>query len=123
MGRAIGLHYLPLAMFSNRAMLVVLSPLTRVDTLFFNRLRAAGRQALLISPDPYDFLRLTLSKNPDTQRAYFLASLERRIQLQSIERLNIKVIDWQVSQPLFPLIRSSLGHLRGHGETRAYYGA
>jgi uncharacterized protein (DUF58 family) len=99
-GKIIGLHYLPLRMFSNRALIVVLSPLTRSDSSFFPRLRAAGHQVMLISPDPYDFVYSTLSKDPDSQRAFFLTCQERRIQLQSITRLNVRVIDWQVSQPL-----------------------
>ena len=122
-GRVIGLHYLPLQMFSNRALLVVLSPLTRSDSLFFPRLRAAGYQAMLISPNPYDFIYPTLSKDKDSQRAFSLTNQERSIQLQSITRLNIRVIDWQVRQPLYPLIRSSLGHFRGRGEIGAGYEA
>ncbi len=122
-GKLISLHYLPIQMFSNRALLLVLSPLTKSDIRFFPRLRAAGYQAMLVSPDPYDFIYPTVAKGPDSQRGYLLARRERRIQLQAISQLNVKVIDWQVSQPLYPLIRSSLGHLRGHGETRAQYGA
>lgn len=122
-GRLLGLRYLPLQMFSNRALLMVLSPLTRSDSLFFPRLRAAGYQAMLISPDPYDFIYPALSKDADIQRAFFLTCQERRIQLQSIKRLNIRVVDWKVSQPLYPIIRSSLGHMRGHGENGEAYGA
>jgi uncharacterized protein (DUF58 family) len=122
-GKTMGLHYIPLQMFSNRALLVVLSPLIESDRLFFPRLRAAGYQAMLISPDPYDFIYPTVPKDPDSQRALFLASQERRNQLQSITRLNIRVIDWQVSQPLYPLVRSSLGHIRGRGENEKAYAA
>ena len=122
-GKLMGLHYLPLQMFSNRALLVILSPMARSDRLFFPRLRAAGYHAMLISPDPYDFIYPTLPKDPGSQRAFFLTRQERRNQLQSIARLNIKVIDWQVEQPLFPLIRSSMGHLRGHGENGESNGA
>jgi uncharacterized protein (DUF58 family) len=121
-GRMLGLHYLPLQMFSSHALLVVLSPLSKSDNLFFPRLRAAGYRAMLISPDPYDFAFPTLGKDPDSLRAYDLAHQERRIQLRSISRLNIRVIDWQVSQPLYPLVRSALGHARGQGEKWAAYG-
>jgi uncharacterized protein (DUF58 family) len=121
-GRMLGLHYLPMQMFSSHALLVVLSPLSRSDSLFFPRLRAAGYRVMLISPDPYDFAYPILGKDPDSQRAYELARQERRIQLQSISHLNIRVIDWQVSQPLYPLVRSSLGHTRGQGEKWAVYG-
>ncbi len=115
-GKLIGLHYLPMRMFSSRSLLVVLSPLTRSDSQFFPRLRASGFQVLLISPDPYDFADSTLSKDQDSQRAFLLARQERRIQLQKIARLQIQVIDWQVSQPLYPLVRSALSRQRGQLE-------
>jgi hypothetical protein len=103
-------------MFSNRALLVVISPLSRADGLFFLRLRAAGYPCMLISPNPLDFVSPVLSKDPDSQRAFCLARQERRIQLESISRRNIRVIDWRVSQPLYPLLQSSLGHIRGQGK-------
>ena len=110
------LEYLPLRMFSSRALLVVLSSLGRYDSAFFPRLRAAGYQALLISPDPYDFAYATLPPDPPSQQAFHLARLERRIQLKGISQLQVQVIDWQVSQPLFPLVRAAFGHLRGQRE-------
>ncbi len=122
-GRILGLHYLPLEMFSNRSLLIVFSPLTRADRLFFLRLLAGNYQSMLISPDPYDFIYPTAPRDGDCLRGFFLARHERRIQLQSIARLKVNVIDWQVSQPLFPLVRAALGHARGHGESKAYYGA
>ena len=112
-GSTIGLHYLPLSMFSGHTLLVIISPLTRSDSSFFLRLRAAGYQALLISPDPYDFVYPTVPKDPTHQRAFQLARLGRSIQLRTIERLHIRVLDWQVSQPLYPLMRSALGQYRG----------
>ncbi len=122
-GRLLGLHYLPLEMFSNRSLLIIFSPLTRADRLFFLRLLAGNYQSMLISPDPYDFIYPTIAKDGDCQRGFFLARHERRIQLQSIARLKVKVIDWQISQPLYPIVRTALGHTRGHGESRAFYGA
>jgi uncharacterized protein (DUF58 family) len=122
-GKMIGLNYLPLEMFSNRALLVILSPLIGSDSTFFRRACAAGYQVMLISPDPYEFIQSSSARDAESQRAYSLARLERCIQLQSISNLHIKVIDWQVSQPMFPLIRASLGHFRGRGENKSYYGA
>ena len=40
----------------------------------------------------------------------------KRIQLKGISQLQVQVIDWQVSQPLFPLVRAAFGHLRGQRE-------
>ncbi len=122
-GKILSLNHVPLRMFSNRALIVVISPLTRADNLFFPRLRAAGHQAMLVSPDPYDFMYPGVAADADSQRAYRLACQERHIQLETIARLNVRVVDWQVRQPLFPLLRTSFGHLRGQGESRVYYGA
>ncbi len=122
-GKFLSLNYVPMQMFSKRAILVVLSPLARADNLFFPRVRAAGYQAMLISPNPYDFIHHNSAGDAGNQRAYQLANQERRIQLEAISRLNIQVVDWSVREPIIPLVRKSFGHLRGQGETEAYYGA
>ena len=36
--------------------------------------------------------------------------IERRLQLNEIAQLHIPVINWQVSPPLFPLVRNALAH-------------
>jgi hypothetical protein len=41
-----------------------------------------------------------------------LALIERRLELRSIARLGIHVIDWQVHRPLPPLVRDALGAAR-----------
>ena len=50
------IDYLPLRMFSRRALLIVFSPLAPNDWPFFLRLRASGYQGLLISPNPFEFM-------------------------------------------------------------------
>jgi uncharacterized protein (DUF58 family) len=113
------LEQLPLQMFSSHALLVILSPLGRFDEAFFPRLRAAGYQALLISPDPYDYAYPTIPGDQYSQQALRLARLERRIQLAKITRYQVRVIDWQVSQPLYPYVQAALGHMRGQRERTA----
>lgn len=115
-GETIGLHYLPLGIFARGALLVVLSPLTRSDSLFFPRLRASGYQGLLISPDPYDFLASSQAQERLSQQALALARQERRVQLSAIARLHLQVIDWPVRQPLYPLVRSAFVRDRGQRE-------
>jgi hypothetical protein len=36
------------------------------------------------------------------------ARVERRLKLRKIAHLHIRVVDWQVSQPLTPLVRTAL---------------
>lgn len=122
-GKLIGFQYLPLRMFSSHSLLVIISPLARSDSSFFPRLRASGYQTLLISPDPYDFARPVLSEDQVSQRAFRIARQERATQLRMIARLQIQVIDWQVSRPLYPLVQTALSYHRGHQGRRGSYGS
>ncbi|MBN1371329.1 MAG: DUF58 domain-containing protein [Anaerolineaceae bacterium] len=131
-----GIHdfsdYLPLRMFSSRALLIVISPLVRSDRSFFLRLRAAGHQGLLISPDPFDFMGgdpaqvkqpadgaayRDWRRRPETGLAVRAAHLERNLLLRDISQMQVGVIDWRVSEPLYPLVRAALKpeHLRRGG--------
>jgi uncharacterized protein (DUF58 family) len=100
--------FLPIRMFPNHALMIILSPLTEADRPFFQRLRAYGYQALLVSPDPIDFIHASLPQDTAHQLAVRAARLERKFRLNGIAQLQIPVIDWQVRQPLFPLVRNSL---------------
>jgi uncharacterized protein (DUF58 family) len=122
------LDFLPIRMFPSHALIIVISSLTAADRSLFLRLRAHGYQSLLISPDPIDFispiLAQDITKGTDAlsaQLAIRAARLERRLQLNEIAQLNIPVIDWQVKQPLFPLVRNALTRrdgcsFRSHGQ-------
>jgi uncharacterized protein (DUF58 family) len=112
--RALGsLDFIPIRMFPNHALIIVISSLTSTDRSLFQRLRAYGYQAFLISPDPIDFASSTLSHDATNQRAIRATRIERRLQLNEIAQLHIPVIDWQVRQPLFPLVRNALTRSRG----------
>ncbi len=102
------LQLVPLQMFSSNSLILVLSPLAANDWPLFPRLRAHGFQVLLISPDPLDYARRVLPTDPIGGMAARLARLERRTEIGRIAQLWIPVIDWQVDQPLSPLVRSAL---------------
>jgi uncharacterized protein (DUF58 family) len=102
------LQFLPIRMFSSHSLIVVISPLVSGDWQFFRRLRAYGYQVLLISPDPLDYARHMLPTDLDSRLATRLTRLERQIEINQIAQLWIPVIDWQVSQPLGPLVRNAL---------------
>jgi uncharacterized protein (DUF58 family) len=110
------LNFLPMRMFPSHALIIIISSLTAVDRSFFQRLRAYGYQALLISPDPIDFAAPTLSQDIANRLAIRATRIERRLRLNDIARLQIPVVDWQVSQPLFPLVRNALTRSRGQRE-------
>jgi uncharacterized protein (DUF58 family) len=110
------LDFLPIRMFPSHALIIIISSLTSTDRPIFKRLRAYGYQALLISPDPIDFINSTLGRDTTSQFAVRATRLERRLQLNNIAQLQIPVIDWKVNQPLFPLVRNALTRSRGQRE-------
>ena len=112
----ISLDLLPLSMFPNHALLVFISPIASDDRSLFLRLRAANYQVLLISPDPLNFAYPVLPQEIDSRLAVRTAHVERRLRLNAIARLQIPVIDWQVRQPLYPLVRNALARSRGQAE-------
>jgi uncharacterized protein (DUF58 family) len=114
--KSTNLNYLPIRMFPSRAMIITISSLTTTDKSFFLRLRAFGYQALLISPNP---IEITLENLPRENPIYFAVRatrLERALKLREISRLQIPVIDWQINQPLYPLVRNALARSRGQRE-------
>ena len=114
---SVNIDFLPIRMFPSHALIILISSLSSNDRSLFLRLRAYGYQALLISPDPIDFAYPTLPQDTVTNRlAIRAARLERRLRLNDIAQLQIQVVDWQVSQPLYPLVRNALTCSRGQRE-------
>ncbi|MCE1252598.1 MAG: DUF58 domain-containing protein [Anaerolineae bacterium] len=109
------LEFIPIRLFPNRALIIIISPLALNDISLFPRLRAYGYQVLLISPDPLDFAAPTFKDNIETRLAVRAAALERRLTLRNITRLQIPVINWQVHRPLYPLVRETLSRSRFTG--------
>ena len=110
------LDFLPIRIFPPHALIVMISSLTASDRFLFQRLRAYGYQAFLVSPDPIDFAYPTLSQDTTDQLAFRAARIERRLRLNAIAQLHIPVVDWQVDQPLYPLVRNALTRSRGQRE-------
>ena len=108
----LSLDHVPLRVFGSRALIVIVSPLTSSDLPVFPRLRARGNQVLLISPDWISFRRSSSPPDPAGRLAVRIARIERRLELRSIAQLGVRIIDWQVHQPLPPLVRDALGAAR-----------
>ena len=113
---SVNLDFIPIRMFPSHALIVIISPLTSADRSLFLRLRAFGYQVLLISPDPVGFAYPALAQDNTNRLAIRATLLDRRLWLNEIAQLQIPVIDWQVSQPLFPLVRNALTRSRGQQE-------
>ncbi len=115
---SINFDLIPLDTFPTHALLVIISPVSSDDRSFFLRLRAAGYQVLLISPDPVSFAYPSIERDPDivNRLAIRATRLDRCLRLNNIANLQIPVIDWQVERPLFPLVRNALVRSRGQRE-------
>ena len=113
---SVSLDFSPIRIFPSHALIIIISSITSADWSLFLRLRAYGYQVLLVSPDPIDFAYPTLAQDTTNRLAIRAARLERRLRLNDIAQLQIPVIDWQVSQPLFPLVRNALTRSRGQRE-------
>ena len=101
------IHHFPVQLFPTRSLLVVISTYTDRDREAYARLRSHGYEIILISPDPIDFAAQT---HPDDETHSFAARaarVERVLMLNRLVKLGIKVIDWQVNQPLEPLVREA----------------
>jgi uncharacterized protein (DUF58 family) len=109
------IDFLPIRMFPGRSMIIVISPLDSGDLTLYQRLRASGYQVLLISPNTIDFSMPLQSDDLYNRMAIRTSRIERRLRLDSIASLQIPVIDWNVNQPLFPLVRNALVRSRGQG--------
>jgi uncharacterized protein (DUF58 family) len=100
------LKHFPTKLFPTRSLLVIFSTVDPRDQEAYARLRAFGYEVLLISPDPVNFAAQRLPQTQTNTLASRAARVERVIQLKRLLKLGVKVIDWQVNQPLEPLVRN-----------------
>ena len=108
----LSLEQVPLRVFSTRALIVIVSPLTGGEWQLYSRIRARGNEGILVSPDPVDLARCA-AQDESGQLARRAARVERRLDLRRVARLGIRVIDWKVGSPLAPLVRRALQPVRG----------
>lgn len=103
------LGYLPTRFFPAGSQVVMVSPLMAEDLPAFQQLRACGYEVLVVSPDPVDFEARGLNLQDSLGRD--LARVERALTLRKLQRLGVRVLDWQVNHPFEPLVRASLGRV------------
>lgn len=104
------LEYIPTRLFPPESQIVFVSPLSDEDLKPLIRLRAQGYDVLVVSPNP---VKYELSYLPPTNRNVNLAGrvihMERLLLLQKLQRANIHVLDWDVSEPFDLVVRRRLG--------------
>lgn len=94
------LEYIQKRLFSNRALIVVISPLGLHDLQTYKQLRAYGYQILLVSPDPVSFLAQGSHPGDKLGLALRATRLERYALLKQLLKIGVRVIDWQVERSL-----------------------
>ena len=96
------LEHIPTRFFPAGSQIILISPLLPEDPPLVARLCTLGYGVMVISPNP-----LAFEVAPDTSAAQDpalrLAQVERRVQLQRLQRAGVVVIDWDVRQPLASL--------------------
>jgi uncharacterized protein (DUF58 family) len=103
------LAHLPVRFFPSGSQIILISPLLAEDPPLVANLRTLGYGVLLLSPNPLVF-ESGAPKDPDDsgtpqQLAWRLANTERRFQLQRLQRCGVQVVDWDVREPLAPLLQ------------------
>ena len=93
---------LPARLLAPRTQLVYISSLSPEDIRPLLRFRAQGYDVLIISPDPlrFELAGETGASTPDWLLAARFARLERDLLIKQLVRSAIRVIDWDVDQPL-----------------------
>lgn len=100
---------LPTRFFPAGSQIVMVSPLLSSDVQAFIRLRASGYEIMVVSPDPVDFEAHAVAVKGDL--GWEIARVERALLLRKLQRMGVRVLDWQVHQPFEPLVRSTLSRV------------
>ena len=104
------LEHIPTRLFPPESQLVFVSPLTEDDLKPLVQLRSQGYHVLVVSPNPIKFeLSYLPSSNPSVDLAGRVIHMERLLLLQRLQRANIHVLDWDVSEPFDLLVKRRLG--------------
>jgi uncharacterized protein (DUF58 family) len=104
------LEHIPTRLFPAESQLVFVSPLTEDDLKPLVKLRSQGYHVLVVSPNPVKFeLSYLTSSNPSVNLAGRVIHMERLLLLQRLQRANIHVLDWDVSEPFDLLVKRRLG--------------
>ncbi len=106
------LEHIPARLFPPESQIVFVSPLTEDDLKPLIQLRAQGYDVLVVSPNPVKFeLSYLPASNPGTDLAGRVLHMERLLLLQRLQRANIHVLDWDVSEPFDLLVKRRLGRM------------
>jgi len=100
--------YFPVRLFPAHSVIIVFSSVIARDIEVYSRLRSFGYDVLLISPDPVDLASKRKKPNKVNHLATRIARVERVILLNKMVGEGVKVIDWQLEDPLDQVIHGFL---------------
>jgi uncharacterized repeat protein (TIGR01451 family) len=104
------LEHIPTRLFPPESQLIFVSPLTEDDLKPLVRLRSLGYHVLVVSPNPVKFeLSYLPASNSNVNLAGRVIHMERMLLLQRLQRANIHVLDWDVSEPFDLFVKRRLG--------------
>ncbi len=106
-----GLEHLPARLFPIRSQIVLVSPLLDQDVEVLRRLRARDYHVIVVSPNPIEFELAKLPQSDAVKLAARVARLERRLLLDKLNRSGIRVLNWNVYEPLADLAERALGRV------------
>ena len=103
------LAHIPTRFFPAGSQIILISPLSPEDPPLVAHLATLGYGVLVISPNPLIYENLTRSEKPlPDDYAWRLATAERRFYFQRMRRAGVRVVDWDVTQPLSPGLQVAL---------------
>ena len=104
------LEHIPTRLFPPESQIIFISPLNEEDLKPLIQLRAQGYDVLVVSPNPVKFeLSYLPASNSNVDLAGRVIRMERLLLLQRLQRANIYVLDWDVSEPFDSLVKRRLG--------------
>jgi len=103
------LEYFSTRLFPAHSMIIIVSQVESDDFETYARLRGHGYDVLLITPDPVEFVSRDIRRTDINILAIRAARIERIVQLKRLSKIGVKVVDWQVNQPLNKFLHSAVG--------------
>jgi uncharacterized protein (DUF58 family) len=101
------LEYFPTRVFPAQSVIMVFSAVDARDLDTYARLRAYGYEVILVSPSPVELAAHGVPGSRLNELALRTARLERAVQLKTLLEMGVQVIDWNIDQPLDPVLRST----------------
>jgi uncharacterized protein (DUF58 family) len=109
------LDYIPTRFFPPRSQIILISPLTNDDVPVLGFLSAQGYSVLVISPNPIVFEAGAQPNTSSQEIARACAETERLYMFNALRRFGVQVVDWNITQPLEPLVRAAVSSNRRMG--------